>query len=158
MKTRIFEDKNYKAIYSNGKTMRIALDPTNPILELDYPEFYDVKITDYCTGNCPWCYMDSKECGKHFRNILNKTQKYFGGLTENQRPFQVAIGGGNPNQHPKFIQLLKLFHRLGITPNYTTNGIGLTTEILKATKKYCGGVAVSCHEHLVFEWSYANAQ
>jgi ribosome-interacting GTPase 1 len=31
----------------------------------------------------------------------------------------------------------------------------LTDEIIKATKKYCGGVAVSCHKHLTVVWEEA---
>ena len=53
IKVRIFPEHNYKGIYFNDKTMRIALDPTKPITELTFPEFYDVKITGYCEGECP---------------------------------------------------------------------------------------------------------
>jgi len=152
MKKRKFVDKNYSAIFIDGKTLRIALDSKKPIQELKYPEFYDVKITGYCTGRCPYCYQDSKECDTHYTKILEKTKSFFGSMSENERPFQVALGGGNPNQHPDFVKLLKLYTSLGIMPNYTTNGIGLTEDILKASKKYCGGVAISCHEHLKDYW------
>lgn len=152
MKIRIFKDKNYKGIYLNGKTLRLALNPKKPILELDYPEFYDVKITDYCTGKCPYCYQNSMPNIAHYNNIVSKIQSFFGKMSENEKPFQVAIGGGNPNQHPDFIKSLEVFNEMEITPNYTTNGIGLTSKILKATKKYCGGVAVSTHEHLKKHW------
>jgi len=65
------------------------------------------------------------------------------------------LGGGNPNEHSEFIDILKTFHDLGIVPNYTTNGMGLTDEILEATKQYCGGVAISCHPHLENVWEQA---
>jgi len=155
MKIRIFKDKNYKGIYLNGKTLRLALNTKKPILELDYPEFYDVKITDYCTGQCPYCYQNSMPNIAHYNNIVSKIQSFFGKMSENEKPFQVAIGGGNPNQHPDFIKALKIFYEMGITPNYTTNGMGLTLKILNATKKYCGGVAVSTHEHLKEHWNKA---
>ncbi len=61
-------------------------------------------------------------------------------------------GGGNPNQHPNFVKILEKLDELQITPNYTTNGMGLTDEILEATQKYCGGVALSCHPHLREYW------
>lgn len=155
MKERIFRDKNYKAIYFNGKTIRLAIDNSKPILELDYPEFYDVKITGYCQGNCPYCYQNSLCTDSHYSDVLKKIYSFFGSMSENQRPFQVALGGGNPNQHPEFIKILELFDSLGIVPNYTTNGMGLTEEILEATNKYCGGVAVSCHSHLQQYWERA---
>ena len=59
MKTRVFEDKNYKGIFINNKTIRIALDPDKEIQELDYPEFYDVKITPYCKGRCNYCFTEN---------------------------------------------------------------------------------------------------
>lgn len=57
---------------------------------------------------------------------------------------QVALGGaGNPNDHKDFIEILKYTREKDIIPNYTTAGIGLTDEMVEATKKYCGAVAVS---------------
>ena len=44
---------------------------------------------------------------------------------------------------------------LDIMPNYTTNGMHLTDEVIQATKDYCGGVAVSCHPHLEKTWKKA---
>lgn len=156
VKKRVFEDKNYSAIYCNGKTIRIPLDSTKPVLELNFPEFYDVKITGYCSGNCHYCYQDSTQTQVHYEDIIKKTVTFFGPMTKNERPFQVALGGGNPNEHPDFKPLLASLDALGIVPNYTTNGIGLTDEIIKATKKYCGGVAVTCHEHLDSTWRSAS--
>ena len=55
-----------------------------------------------------------------------------------------------------------------ICPNYTTNGMFCDyteaaaseneIEILKATQKYCGGVAISCHLHLQDYWEVAARQ
>jgi organic radical activating enzyme len=153
VKTRTLPENNYRAIYFNGKTIRVALDKSKPITELSYPEFYDVKLTGKCRGGCEFCYMDSKEQDSHYN--ISGIDKFFGNMTDNQKPFQIAIGGGNPNSHPKFIELLKKTFELGITPNYTTNGMDITDEIIQATKKYCGGVAISCHSHLAQYWRNA---
>ena len=60
--------------------------------------------------------------------------------------FQIALGGGNPNQHPNFPVLLRRARvDYGIVPNYTTNGRGLAPAVLQATRKYCGAVAVSAY-------------
>ena len=60
--------------------------------------------------------------------------------------FQVALGGGNPNQHPDFGEILRLTREeYGIVPNYTTNGRGLTEEVVGATRRHCGAVAVSAY-------------
>lgn len=150
-----FVINNYSSVYFNGKTMRFPVDPSKEVTELEYPEFYDVKITNKCNGNCQYCYQSSTAKDNHFDNILTKVNNFFGKLTENQKPFQVAIGGGNPNEHPDFVELLELFNSLNITPNYTTNGQGLTSSVIDATLKYCGGVAISCHPHLKYSWSNA---
>lgn len=162
IKTRIFPESNYKAIWYNGKTIRIALNPAKPITELEYPEFYDVKITSKCRGKCPWCYMDSKETDDHYDDTTEKIQQFFGLMNSNQRPFQVAIGGGEPTESPEFFKILEAFNNLGIVPNYTTNGmwventdIEFVSKMSEYTIKYCGGVAVSCHPHLEKYWTGA---
>lgn len=55
IKKREFPEHNYRGIWFNGKTIRIAIDPSKPIIELKWPEFWDVKITDRCQGKCSWC-------------------------------------------------------------------------------------------------------
>jgi len=151
MKTRTFPESNYRALYINGKTMRIPLDPRKPVTELEYPEFYDVKITNRCFGGCPYCYQSSTGADSDFTNVPEKIRDFFGSMTENQRPFQVAIGGGEPTLHPDFREICATFKELGIDPNYTTNGTNLTEEVLDITEEYVNGVAVSCHPHLM--WS-----
>jgi pyruvate-formate lyase-activating enzyme len=128
-----------------------------------------LKVTGNCEGSCPYCYMSS-EPGEHYKDIVQKVRDFFGPMTLNQRPFQVALGGGEPTSHPDFINLLRVLkEELDICPNYTTNGMwikrpkiseygGLSfseRKILVATEKYCGGVAVSCHPHLKDYWSNA---
>lgn len=161
IKTRIFPEHNYKGIYLNGKTIRIALDPKRPIGELLYPEFYDVKVTPYCEGNCPYCYQNSLCTVKHPENIIERFKSFFELMTENQKPFQIAFGGGEPTEHPDFPELLKVCHDMGIAPNYTTNGMWVDYDmekkmkLTKATAEYCGGVAVSTHPHLKRQWQLA---
>lgn len=158
LKTRVFPEHNYKGIYLNGRTMRLALDSKKPIEELSYPEFYDVKVTSHCEGHCPYCYQDSLEVN-HSSDILKKFQEYFGKMTTNQKPFQIAFGGGEPTSHPDFVKLMELCDEMGIAPNYTTNGMWVkekySQDIIYATKKYCGGVAVSTHPHLEKYWRTA---
>jgi organic radical activating enzyme len=158
IKTRVFPEHNYKGIYLDGKTLRIALNPKEPITELSYPEFYDVKVTSHCLGNCPWCYQDSKDVS-HTDNIVKKFKEYFRYMSNNQKPFQIAFGGGEPTSHPEFCILLEECFKLGIAPNYTTNGMWINNPeptdvdyLLEYTKKYCGGVAVSTHSHLKKYW------
>lgn len=153
MLTRTFAEHNYRAIHFNGKTLRIALDPSKPITELAYPEFYDVKVTSSCKGNCPWCYQSSLPTSPHTVGIVDRFKSFFGKFDRNQLPFQIAFGGGEPTSHPEFIELLKTCQEMGMVPNYTTNGMWDDPEkILAVTKQFCGGVAVSTHPHLERYW------
>jgi radical SAM protein with 4Fe4S-binding SPASM domain len=105
------------------------------------PELLDVSITNYCTNNCQICYRDSNPQGNHISlaglEIILKQAKELDVR-------QIALGGGNPNQHPQFIEILEMIRcKYEIIPSYTTNGIGLTQDIIDNTKKFCGVVAVS---------------
>ena len=85
IKIRIEEESNYRAIWCSGKTLRFAIDPSKPIAELKYPEFYDIKVTGNCDGKCPYCYMDSKS-ELHYEDIVGKTRNFFKNMTPNQLP------------------------------------------------------------------------
>jgi organic radical activating enzyme len=80
-------------------------------------------------------------------------------MDENQKPFQIAYGGGEPTLHYQFHDIMRLTREKGISPNYTTNGMFVETEdcekIIETTKKYCEGVAISCHPHLRKYWELA---
>lgn len=117
---------------------------SEPFWDKTGPELIDISITNWCDKKCSFCYRNSNINGKHmsiddFEEILIQAKE--------TGVFQIALGGGNPNQHPNFIQFLKLAReKYGIVPSYTTNGRGLSKEIIEATKKYCGAVAVSMYE------------
>jgi len=156
---RSHPESNYRAIFLNGKTLRFAVDKGKPITELKYPEFYDVKVTNFCLSNCPWCYQDSNPKEAHPKDILTKFFSFFSKMDENQKPFQIAFGGGEPTSHPDFCDLLMLCDTLGIVPNYTTNGMFMDysdhERIVKYTQSLCGGVALSAHRHLTPYWTKA---
>ena len=109
----------------------------------DGPELLDVAVTNWCDRGCFFCYRKSDEFGSHmtvadYSEVMRQAREL--GV------FQVALGGGNPNQHPEFPELLRLTRsEYGIVPNYTTNGRGLTPSVLSATARYCGAVAVSAY-------------
>lgn len=146
---RIDEAANYKAKFFNGKTIRFKIDPLKPITTPKYAEIEDVAINNKCFANCPYCYTSATKEGSNFKNILVKALDVWGAKKQNDRPFQIAIGGaGEATIHPDFSKFVRLVKSFGITPNYTTNGMHLSEEILKATEDFCGGVAVSWHPHI----------
>lgn len=107
------------------------------------PELMDIAITNWCDRGCAFCYRKSDVSGSHislenYEEIIRQAKA--------MHVFQVALGGGNPNQHPQFPEILRLTRAdYGIVPNYTTNGRGLTESVVDATAKYCGAVAVSAY-------------
>lgn len=115
-----------------------------PLWSPSGPELLDISITNFCTRGCSICYKNSSETGKHMRLIDYERIML---QAKEMKVLQVALGGGNPNLHPKFAAILEISRRkYGIVPSYTTNGTGLTSDILKASANYCGAVAVSAYE------------
>lgn len=107
------------------------------------PELLDVAITNWCDKGCSFCYRKSDQAGTHL-SVADYTEVMR--QAAEMHVFQVALGGGNPNQHPDFPEILRLTReQFGIVPNYTTNGRGLTDEVVAATARHCGAVAVSAY-------------
>ena len=149
MKIRSYPESNYKALFFNGKTIRQKVDDSKPFMSIPHPEIEDVAINSQCFANCSYCYTSATKKGTNFPDIVAKAHQVWGSLSENDKPNQIAIGGaGESTIHPDWIPFVKAVKEIGIVPNYTTNGMHLSPEILKATEEYCGGVAVSYHPHI----------
>ncbi|RCW23450.1 radical SAM/SPASM domain-containing protein [Marinilabilia salmonicolor] len=140
-----FKEHNYSIFFnkSNGCFIRLE-DKGYPEVfwSPDAPELLDVSITNRCTMQCEFCYRCSSPEGidislDDYKRIVDEASK-LGVL-------QIALGGGNPNEHPDFIDILKYTHDKGIVVSYTSNGLGLSKEILKATEEFCGAMAISAY-------------
>jgi hypothetical protein len=143
---KIREDGDNLVAFSpgNGNKMRFNMNAmADSVYEKSHaPELVDVKITGFCEKNCKFCYMSSTTSGLHgnFDNIV----KIFDMLAEMQ-VFEVALGGGEPTSHPRFLDILKAARERDIVPNFTTftrNWLDRADadEILQAT----GAIGVSC--------------
>lgn len=138
-------EQHYKVLFNQktGAFIRMEDDGyEEPFWCRRGPELIDMSITNYCTRECGFCYRKSNPSGKHLsmEDIQEVVcQVHDAGV------LQIALGGGNPNQHPHFVEILRMIRKAGIVPSYTTNGMGLTDEILKATAQYCGAMAVSLY-------------
>jgi radical SAM protein with 4Fe4S-binding SPASM domain len=115
-----------------------------PALSKHGPELLDISITNRCAKECSICYKGSTALGtemslKDYAFIIEQAAKI--GV------YQVALGGGNPNEHKFFNNILQITRaQYGIVPSYSTNGSGLTSQVLRATAEFCGAVAVSAYE------------
>lgn len=107
------------------------------------PELLDISITNWCDNDCFFCYRNSHKSGHHMTVSEYETIML---QASQMGVLQVALGGGNPNQHPDFCKILELTRNVyGIIPSYTTNGKGLSQEVVKMSSEVCGAVAVSAY-------------
>lgn len=147
-KTKIVNhiNQNYTTIFNqhNGFFARVEdKGYDEPQWSYDGPELLDISITNYCERGCGFCYRQSNPKGNHIAitdlDFILEQCKDIG-------VFQIALGGGNPNQHPDFIKILNNIRKSDIIPTYTTNGEGLSDEILYATSEYCGAIGISAYQ------------
>lgn len=117
-----FPRQRYTAIFNphSGFFARVEdVGAPEPFWAEHGPELLDIAITNWCDRGCFICYRKSDEMGHHmmvedYREVIRQAQA--------MHAFQVALGGGNPNQHPDFVEILRLTREeYGIVPNYTTN-------------------------------------
>jgi radical SAM protein with 4Fe4S-binding SPASM domain len=141
-----FDADQYTAVFNprTGFFVRMEDDGVaEPFWSNHGPELLDIAVTNWCDRGCHFCYRKSDPNGTHmpledFEEVIRQAAS--------MHVFQVALGGGNPNQHPRFPEMLALTRsKYGIVPNYTTNGRGISEEVLRSTAKYCGAVAVSAY-------------
>jgi radical SAM protein with 4Fe4S-binding SPASM domain len=146
MPVRINDYKTYVAVFNTETGEFLRKEKPNhpePKFSLHGPELADIHITDYCPLHCSYCYRESDPSKSRHMSPSN-----FAAVLDAMSPhvFQVAIGGGSPQHHPEFIEILRIAHDKGIPPSYTSNGLDMTDEIIEATKRYAGAVAISMHE------------
>lgn len=114
-----------------------------------YPHLIDVGIMGHCIhGKTGLCIKAGIECYQSGLLVeqSNMSVKDFRWIAEQSkgRCNQFALGGrGDPDQHEYFEEILKICQENVLVPNFTTSGYGMTPEIAKLCKKYCGAVAVS---------------
>jgi MoaA/NifB/PqqE/SkfB family radical SAM enzyme len=142
---RVYDHGDFKCFWDpkTGLFIRGDLpDGTRPEWSPKGPDLADIHITDYCPMFCSYCYRESDPNKSTHMSVLDFRNILISMLgTVNQ----IAIGGGSPQHHPQFIEFLETAHNLGVVPSYTSNGLDMTPEIVEATKKFCGAVAVSMH-------------
>lgn len=101
-------------LFDNGTKIQEWDDNEQP--NPDYPNSMDIKITDYCDAGCKWCHEKSTTNGKHadLEYLLDFLQELPKGT-------ELAIGGGNPLDHPGLVPFLETCKSLGLVPNLTVN-------------------------------------
>jgi hypothetical protein len=110
--------------YRNG-TYRVQINTEtgskyffgNDLSEPDFPDSIDLKITDHCLCGCPFCYEGSNPKGQHASTRIIK--EIFSCLPE--EPIEVAIGGGDPLDHPELDEIINFLTDRGHIVNMTVS-------------------------------------
>jgi hypothetical protein len=139
----LFDQKGLRYTFSYN-------DFAKPIVKYNTPLLVDLKITDYCATGCTFCYQSSTKQGKpadfeKIKGTLDALAKL--------KVFEVAIGGGNPVSHPKFIEILEYARSLGIVPNFSTRDLSFFRDkaALKRIATACGSFAFSVNPDVNLE-------
>lgn len=127
-------------IIENGKDTGV-----DPFMR-SYPALIDIGIMAKCANAkyCPvGCYQNRHKGENNmsfddYKTIIDQIQG---------KVMQVALGGaGSPNEHEDFEKIVRYTREHDIIPNYTTSGIGITDEMVRITKQFCGAVAISMYD------------
>lgn len=116
MKIVQYKNGNYIVIRDLDSGTLVKMNDLD-FLEADFPDSFDLKITNSCDMGCKFCHENSLPNGKH-GDIMNA--KFINTL----HPYtEIAIGGGNPLEHPDLIAFLKKLKQLKMIPNMTINQV-----------------------------------
>ena len=114
-----------------------------------FPHLIDVGVMGHCihgkTGLCVKAGIGCYQSGLLVEQP-NMTLSDFRWIAEQCRGRcnQFALGGrGDPDQHERFEELLRISCENLLVPNFTTSGYGMKPELAAICKQYCGAVAVS---------------
>ena len=145
MKIRFLKGDNYIQLFDFSNGQALMLEKDSFVYRKEGPLLLDVSITNRCERQCDFCYRKAQSRGydmpiEDYSVLLSQAKQC--GVQ------QIAIGGGEPTLHPNFISILEQTVESGLIPNYSTNADYLTDEVLIATKKYCGAMAVSIYDNI----------
>lgn len=135
--------------YQNGNYV-VTIDTQNgtkirendlDFFRADFPESMDIKICNKCDMGCPMCHENSTPDGK-CGDIMSES------FIDKLHPYtELAIGGGNPLEHPSLVPFLKKCQKLQLIPSMTVNQVHFMKykNFLKALvdKKFIYGLGIS---------------
>jgi hypothetical protein len=125
---------------NSGTRIRTSFTPESNADKSEVPELVDIKITNFCKNNCFYCYQGSSKSGTHASKELIRYVSY--ALNELET-FEVALGGGEPTEHPDLIDIINDFHYMGIVVNLTTRNVDWIINNLPIIQDKIGGIGLS---------------
>jgi len=139
---------NYMVFYDYGdrqfkRCLRIGED-----FEAEFPDSIDLKITNKCSHNCPYCHESSVSDGASFNldhtiEILKQLPKY---------PIEIAIGGGNILDIPnETVKLINWCNDYGFKTRITVNHKDIKRFCLKVPKDKKVKIKITPEEGMIQE-------
>ncbi len=143
MLSRTIGDYHFLADKETGITFRWGKKLDDNPAFAPVPELADISISNRCSKGCDYCYKSSMPDGalmtlNDYCDVLDSMNS-----SEYGNVFQVALGGGEPLEHPDFFDIIEETVKRGIVPNFTTNGRLLTAETFDRLKGKVGALAIS---------------
>lgn len=134
-----YQNGNYTvSIFDDGTKIR---ENDLDFFEAEFPESMDLKITNKCHNGCAFCHENSTCDGKH-GDIMSPS------FIDKLHPYtEIAIGGGNPLEHPDLVPFLEKLKSLKMIPSMTIrqndfmDNLELITELVD--KKLIYGLGIS---------------
>lgn len=134
-----YQNGNYTvSIFDDGTKIR---ENDLDFFEAEFPESMDLKITNKCHNGCAFCHENSTCDGKH-GDVMSSS------FIDKLHPYtEIAIGGGNPLEHPDLVPFLEKLKSLKMIPSMTIrqndfmDNLELITELVN--KKLIYGLGIS---------------
>lgn len=114
-----YRNGNYNVILNleNGTKIRETIDPEARAFIPETIESFDCKITNSCDMGCPMCHENSVPNGKH-------GDLFAPSFLDTLHPYtEIAIGGGNPLEHPDLYKFLQRCKEREFIPSMTVNQV-----------------------------------
>ena len=107
-----YKNGNYiVSIFNDGTKIRQTMDDE---FIPSFAENCDIKITDKCFQNCPFCYEGCTKTGKHGKLFEYK-------FIESLHPYTELALNGNDLDHPDLIKFLEFLKKKKVFANITVN-------------------------------------
>ncbi len=139
----VYDGQNQDYIIQNkesGHIYRVSFSNDLETKKSSIPTLVDICVTSYCNFGCKFCYQSSTKDGVHadLENIKHTLKEL-----RNAGTLEVVFGGGEPTEHPNFLEILKYSKELGFVVGFTTKNYKLKN--IKELSEYCHTIAFSCN-------------
>lgn len=118
----VYKNGNYLVMLdlNDGSKTRVN---NKDFLQPEFAESIDLKITNMCNMGCEQCHENSTIHGKH-ANILK--EEFLNTLHPHT---ELAIGGGNPLEHPQLESFLVKCRELCLVPSMTVHQVHFMQQL-----------------------------